>query len=185
MPEPVSTTIFFSHSSKDAVWVEHLRQQALASGVEVYLAEHDVSPGVLLSDKVRAQIERSDAMLVLLTQNSWQSAYVQQEIGLALQAKKLVIPIVTPDAAHLDRGLLVGVEYILLEPEAPQEALAKLSASLTHFVRRRDEEAAHQASVERVATLEQAAAARRQTQLMIAGLVVVFGLVVLAGSPSA
>lgn len=173
MTEPVVTSIFFSHSSKDAAWVEHLRQQAEASGVRTYLAEHDVSPGLLLSDKVTSNIESSDAVLVLLTNNSWQSAYVQQEIGLALHAGKLVIPIVTADAAHLDLGLLAGVEYIALDPEAPQEALAKLSATLTTFARKREAAADRQASLQREA-------ARRQLQFMVAGLAVVFGLLILA-----
>jgi hypothetical protein len=175
MAEPMSTTIFFSHSSKDATWVDHLSRQARASGVETYLAEHDVSPGVQLSDKVRRNIEDSDAVLVLITENSWQSAYVQQEIGLALQAGKLVIPIVSTGAAHVDLGLLAGVEYILLDRSAPQDALARLSATLSEFVRRREAEVDRRVALERDA-------ARRDLRLMMAGMVVVFGLMVLSES---
>ncbi len=73
--------MFFSHSSRDAEWVQRVAAQATAAGVDVYPAEHDVQPGQRLSEKVIGEIERASAMIVLHSSNSLKSVYVQQEIA--------------------------------------------------------------------------------------------------------
>lgn len=156
------TNVFFSHSSKDAVWVGHLAEQAKACGVDVYLAEHDVSVGDQLSTKVRQAIGRSNAVMVLITPNSWQSPFVLHEIGAAVNAGKFVIPVVTPDAASLDMGFLQGLEYIALDPDAPQDAFSRLTHTLTIFASQRE------------------AAARRQAFLAAVAVAALLGLMMLA-----
>lgn len=131
--------VFFSHSNKDAEWVERVAAQAQAAGVDVYLAEHESGAGQLLSDKITAAIEGCDALIVLLSPNSLTSVFVQQEIGVAHHAGKLVIPILMEGVADADLGILTGLEYILLDPEQPQDALLRLSSTLTRLIdRQRD-----------------------------------------------
>jgi len=62
--------------------------------MDVYLAEHDVQAGESLAMKVRSAIRRSDAIVVLLTKSGAASAYVHQEVGVAVEAGRPVIPIV-------------------------------------------------------------------------------------------
>jgi len=128
--------VFFSHSSQDADWVQRVGAQATAAGVEVYLAEHDVSPGRQLSEKVTEAIESSDAVIVLLSKNSLASIYVQQEIGVAHHAGKLVIPILMGEVVGTDLGILNGREYILLDPAMPHDGLSRLSSALTQLIER-------------------------------------------------
>jgi TIR domain len=71
--------------------------QSRAAGVAMYLAEHDITPGQRLSDKVTQAIETCNVVLVLLSKNSLTSVFVQQEIGIAQRAGKLVIPLLMDD----------------------------------------------------------------------------------------
>ena len=128
--EAMAYQAFLSHSSRDRELVERFRDRAGAAGVNVYLAEHDVQTGVVLSKKVQAAIDRSNVVVVLLTPNSHSSAYVQQEVGYAIRAGKLVLPVVEKSVPQSAFAMLEGVEYIVLDFEAPHGAVARLSEQL-------------------------------------------------------
>jgi hypothetical protein len=99
-------------------------------GITPYLAEHDPQPGTRLADKIREAIRASDAVIVLLTTHSVDSPYVQQEIGVALEQDKLVVPVVHPAVAERSRAMLDGIEYISFDFEAPAAGAAALMSSL-------------------------------------------------------
>jgi nucleoside 2-deoxyribosyltransferase len=93
------------------------RDQAAAAGMEVYLAEHDVQPGESLAEKVRKAIRRSDAVVVLLTKSGAASAYVHQEVGVAIEAGKPVIPIVeTGVSVNSCKGRKLRFAFQLADP---------------------------------------------------------------------
>jgi hypothetical protein len=56
-------------------------------GINIYMAERDLQPGTELSDKLKANIDASDALLVLYTAHAATSKEVNWEIGYA-QGKK-------------------------------------------------------------------------------------------------
>ena len=183
--------VFFSHSSQDADWVQRVGAQATAAGVEVYLAEHDVSPGRQLSEKVTEAIEASDAVIVLLSKNSLASIYVQQEIGVAHHAGKLVIPILMGEVVGTDLGILNGREYIPLDPTMPHDGLSRLSSALTQLIERQRQQLEAEAldrlrqqweAQERLR--HQLAEARQRSQqqdLVVAGAVlIVVGLIIIS-----
>lgn len=186
--------VFFSHSSKDADWVERVGAQATAAGVEVYLAEHDVSPGQELSQKVTGALEASDAVIVLLSKNSLASVYVQQEIGVAHHAGKLVIPILMEEIVGTDLGVLTGREYVLLDPAAPHDGLSKLSVALTQLIEQQrrqmiyeaQERLRQQMAAEAEARLRQQLAEmqRRNQQdfLVVGGVLLMVGLIIMSQS---
>jgi len=128
--------IFFSHSNNDRHWCEWLAEDAGSIGVTAYLAEHDQQPGRMLAEKVEANIARSEAVVVLLTDNSANSAYVQQEIGFALAHKKLVIPLVRPGLSDEKLAMLKGLEYIEFDFENPRPARESLAAELGRVAER-------------------------------------------------
>lgn len=119
---------FISHSSKDQPWVDWIAREVESMGVRSYLAQHDPQPGELLSDKVRREIANSDALIVLLTANGYSSPYVQQEIGVAIEQSKLVIPLVHPDLVGAPLAMLAGVEFISFDFGAPPSGSADLLA---------------------------------------------------------
>jgi hypothetical protein len=129
---PSKPKAFLSHATADKAWVTWLAEHARALGVEPYLAEHDHQAGRPLSDKVVEAIESSTAVIVLLTRNGYDSGYVQQEIGVARGARKLVIALV--DIAldpPPDLALLEGVEHVRFDfANATEESTVPLFAAL-------------------------------------------------------
>ncbi len=62
--------IFLSHNTRDRRWCEWLKASAEKMEISVYLAEHDVQPGKRLAQKVSAAIDASEAVVVLISDNS-------------------------------------------------------------------------------------------------------------------
>lgn len=140
----VKPRVFLSHSSGDPGAVHMFRDQAAATGMDVYLAEHDFQPGESLAEKVRRAIRRSDAVVVLLTKSGAASAYVHQEVGVAIEAGKPLIPIVETGVSNL--AMLGGIEYISFNTAQPEGAIRDLTRVLTGLAERmrRDEARARQ-----------------------------------------
>jgi hypothetical protein len=134
---------FLSHSMLDASDVEKLHETITGLGVSVYLAENDPQPGVNLAGKVIAEIKASDAVVVLLAQGGASSPWVQQEIGAAMAAGKLVVPIVQ-EGIDVKMAGLAGLEYIPVDFASPGDAAATVSSALEPLVRRHAEKQAQQ-----------------------------------------
>jgi nucleoside 2-deoxyribosyltransferase len=122
-------TVFVSHSSADREVLEAIKGQC-GPGVELWLAEHDPKPGVRVSEKVHAAIDRSDAVIAFITPAGHSSSYVHQEIGYAIAAKKLVIPVVGTDIRRDQLAMLQGVEFIPFDFNAPSEGKDALLSRL-------------------------------------------------------
>jgi hypothetical protein len=122
--------IFISHSAIDRPWVEWIEQNARGVGIHAYLFEHDPQPGTYISTKVKQQIAECDAVVVLLTASSAQSAYVQQEIGFAEASGKLIIPLMQQGLDPRCLAMLAGREYIPFDFRDPNAGLQPLLASL-------------------------------------------------------
>jgi hypothetical protein len=126
--------VFLSHATADAEHVELVSRQIEALGIDVYLAEHDPKPGTSIVQKVEETLKRSDAVVVLITSTSVNSAYVQQEIGLARAYGKVIVPIIEKGVDRSRLGLLSEVEWLELDLSAPAEAMANVTASLQSLV---------------------------------------------------
>ena len=130
------TQIFLSHSNQDRVLCEWLKQSAARAGIDLYLAEHDVQAGEHLANTIRSAIKGSDAVVVLLSTASVDSSYVNQEIGLALEAEKVIIPLVQPGIDPSRLAMLQGVKYISFDFESPHEGRDELLATLQRLISR-------------------------------------------------
>ncbi len=145
-----------------------------ALGISVYLAEHDPQPGTLLAKKVQAAIRRSHTVIVLITTTSINSAYVQQEIGIAHECRKPIIPIVEKGVDTRQLGILQGVEYLELDLDAPAGTMAKMTASLQPMV-------LNQLSVNlNVTSISQSTKIDPSTAFMLVGLGVLVGVLIAA-----
>lgn len=166
--------VFVSHATKDEAHVALVRQQMEALGISVYLAEHDPQPGTVLAEKVREAIHRSHAVVVLITTASINSAYVQQEVGIAHECGKPIIPVVEKGIDTRQLGILQGVEYLELDLEAPAETMAKITARLQPMVMK-------QLSVNvNVLSISQPAKIDPATAFMLVGLGVLVGVLIAA-----
>lgn len=120
--------LFLSHSTCELDWCKSLKSRAEKElGIKVYLAECDRQPGKELAKKVTDAIDRCDVFLVLITQNSIRSSWVNQEIGYAKRAKKWIIPVI-PDKGGL--GMLEGLEYIKVDFDHPGQGQDQVLAVL-------------------------------------------------------
>ena len=122
---------FLSHSSGDGELVTALDERLRGIGIDLYLAEHDVRPGTPISKKVRDAIERSHAVVVLLTTAAADSAFVQQEIGYALSCDRPVIPLVEARVPRNKLAMLEGREYLELDTKNPERAFRDAERYLT------------------------------------------------------
>jgi hypothetical protein len=114
-------TVFVSHSVKD-LWLVYLLKPWLESrGINVYIAEESPEPGKPLPKKIAEAIDRSDVVLALLTSDGARSQWVHQEIGYAIKAGKLVIPVIEEGVEV--KGFLIGVEYISFRRDNPWLAI--------------------------------------------------------------
>lgn len=129
--------LFLSHATADGQIVDRIQAELTPLGASVYLAEHDNQAGVNVHAKIGDALRASDLVIVLLTQAGFDSRYVQQEIGAALNAGKLVIPLVAGTVARADLGMLQGVEYIVIDQGDPAEAMQRLSGRIANLQRQR------------------------------------------------
>jgi hypothetical protein len=131
--------VFISHSTRDQGLVIALAKLLPKYGLEVVVADWYLSPGQPLADKVLGLIKRADCVLVFLTRDGMRSNWVQQEIGIALDSRKLLIPLVEKGASSRDLAALRGLERIEYDPAWPQQALVKASTYVRDLKLRKEQ----------------------------------------------
>jgi hypothetical protein len=162
--------LFFSHSNRDAEWVHAVNAQLEKLGIAVYLAELDLQPGQPLDQKIQKRIDESDAMIVLLTERAALSPIVREEIGYAIRARKLVVPLVDHAVAKDPSlmGMLNGHEYILFDKDQPQEGLLTLAQWAQAQVHREQQSIIRQQLHRAQLDAEHESNARKQAELQLA-----------------
>ncbi|MFN4219126.1 MAG: toll/interleukin-1 receptor domain-containing protein, partial [Candidatus Bipolaricaulia bacterium] len=103
--------VFISHSTQDQRLVISLSKLLQYLEIQVFVAEWCLSPGARLDTKIKKQIKDADFVVVLLTRNGIRSTWVQQEIGITIDAGKPIIPIVERGTKPNDLAALQGREY--------------------------------------------------------------------------
>lgn len=119
--------VFFSHSVRDNDWVQWITRNVTGPDMKVWLSEYDVQPGQYITSKVERNISDCDCFVVLLTVNSQQSAFVQNEIGFAQAHKKPIVPLAESGIDQTKLGMLTGREYIAFDKRLPYEALREVT----------------------------------------------------------
>jgi len=75
---------FISHSSRDKKFVRQLAADLVANGVNVWLDEQRIRVGDSIPGKVAQGVAESDFFLLVISENSIASAWVQKELNSAL-----------------------------------------------------------------------------------------------------
>jgi hypothetical protein len=75
---------FISHSSKDKRFVRQLAADLVANDVQVWLDEQRIRVGDSIPEKIAQGLAESDFFLIVVSQNSISSAWVQKELNSAL-----------------------------------------------------------------------------------------------------
>ena len=126
-------SVFVSHSMRphDLPLLRGVCDHLSHHGITYYLAERDWRFGEVLPARVENEIKRSDFVLGFITNGGKASAYVNQEITVAMAAKKAVIPVLEKGADV--SGFRVGLDYVELDRHAPQDCATKLSSRLSQL----------------------------------------------------
>ena len=129
----MSFSVFVSHSMRphDLPLLRGVCEHLSHHGITYYLAERDWRFGERLPQRVENEIKRSDCVLGFLTKEGHASDYVNQEIGVAIAAKKPIIPVLEQGADLT--GFRAGLDYVELDRLSPQECATRLTARLNQL----------------------------------------------------
>lgn len=86
--------VFISYSTKDLTIVNHVKKTLANDEIDVFIAEYSTQPGANLSKDIQNAILNCDLFLVIWSENSKTSDWVQQEIGIAKGHDKYILPVV-------------------------------------------------------------------------------------------
>lgn len=120
--------VFVSYSTKDLPLVARVQRVLADASIQVFIAEHTVHPGDSLAAKITTAIESCDLFILLWSRGSKESAWVEQEVGMALGRKKPVLPILLTHGLELP-GFLMGIKYLRAHQDV-EKALAWLKQNV-------------------------------------------------------
>jgi hypothetical protein len=86
--------VFISYSSSDEQLASFMHKHLTDEGVSVFLASLSMAPGQQWSPEVLNALNAAPWVLFLASRAACASAYVQQEVGVAVAGKKQLIPVV-------------------------------------------------------------------------------------------
>lgn len=147
-------SLFISYSSKDETLARRLHADLQAKGVRCWFAPEDMKIG----DKIRARIDEAihlqDKLLLLLSEHSLASAWIEDEVEAAMekerqQQREVLFPVRLDEsvmqttqawAASLRRGRHISDFTNWTDPQAYQQAFERLLRDLKKTDERQDQE---------------------------------------------
>lgn len=117
------TRVFVSHAPENLETVQELVSSVRNLPIDVALAVEEVEPGRARRN-LEGQLRNSDLVVVVLTDESADDYWVNQELGYAVAKGLPIIPVVE-DTAYL-RGYLEGNEGVEYDPGNPEVTVFNL-----------------------------------------------------------
>jgi hypothetical protein len=115
--------IFVSYSTHDLKQVELLRNQLKDTSIEIFVAEHSISPSQELAPTISKSISECDLFVVLWSKNAQESEWVSQEIGKAHALNKKILPLVLSKGLKLP-GFINNLKYLSIYEEKKDPLVA-------------------------------------------------------------
>lgn len=133
----MSYKVFLSYSTKDLELVQHVRSVLQNSSVEVFVAEYSIVPGQPLADTIVAAIKNCNLFILLWSNNSKQSEWVPQEIGIASAAQKTILPVILEPDLQLP-GFISSLKYLPIY-KSPEEAMSWLRTNVFEQAQKKEQ----------------------------------------------
>ncbi|MDJ0676810.1 MAG: TIR domain-containing protein [Calothrix sp. MO_167.B42] len=107
------TQVFLSYADEDRATMEKVRKSLRREGITVWTNLTDIKTGEAFQSAINRGIEQADNLVYLLSPDSINSTYCQQELDLALSYNKRIIPILvrTTDPTQVP-PILKDLQYI-------------------------------------------------------------------------
>jgi hypothetical protein len=121
--------VFISHNSEDCESVRRAAKLLLEAGVKAYTYEQAPQPGIRVSGSIQETIDKCDALIALMSGVGSNFSRVQQEIGCAELAGKLIVPLVERSVDR-KRLAMLRKEYVAFDQKSPYEIIHPLATFL-------------------------------------------------------
>ena len=89
----INPVVFISYSSKDKVDFDKLTRALNEIGFESFIAKEDIKLSELWKNKIIKQLNESDIIIAILSDNFMKSNYCNHELGIAIHRNMLIIPL--------------------------------------------------------------------------------------------
>ncbi|HEX3659629.1 MAG TPA: toll/interleukin-1 receptor domain-containing protein [Pirellulales bacterium] len=97
--------IFISYSSRDLLIAEAIRKSLLEQGVSCWMASENIAPGAAWDEAIVDALEQCRLMLLILSEKSVESWHVCNELRLAVQFGRVIVPLRIADVKPPKRML--------------------------------------------------------------------------------
>ncbi len=88
IPSPASYSCFISYSSQDETFAQQLHSDLTKNGIKTWFAPHDMKIGSKIRQTIHDAISDYDKVLLVLSQNSIQSDWVETEVESGFAKEK-------------------------------------------------------------------------------------------------
>jgi hypothetical protein len=121
-----TSKIFFSYSRMDSVFALRLAKDIRGAGVDIWMDQLDIPAGSRWDVEVENALANASCFLLILSPFSQASENVQDEIAYALDAGKIIIPVILENCTiHFRLRRLKRVDFT----KNYEEGLAQLLAA--------------------------------------------------------
>jgi len=129
--------IFISYSMKDRELVEKLAEEVRPQATPVYW-DKDKEPGQEAWPMITDWIEKADLIVAVITDRAVSRAMaVGNEIGIAKEKGKIIIPLVGAGVDDKDLGCLQGVVHQRVDTDNPGEAIQAVQRTVLAHLQRK------------------------------------------------
>ncbi|MDJ0617332.1 MAG: TIR domain-containing protein, partial [Calothrix sp. MO_192.B10] len=116
------TEVFLSYADEDRETMEKIRRSLRREGITVWTNLTDIQTGEAFNSAINRGIEQADNMVYLLSPDSVNSTYCQQELDLAVSLNKRIIPILVRETEEMQvPSALRYLHYIDLTDNLKEE----------------------------------------------------------------
>ncbi|MDJ0736839.1 MAG: TIR domain-containing protein [Nostocaceae cyanobacterium] len=95
------TEVFLSYADEDRGTMEKIRRSLRREGITVWTNTTDIQTGEEFTEAINRGIEQADNVVYLLSPDSVNSTYCQQELDLGLSLNKRIIPILVRETQEM------------------------------------------------------------------------------------
>ena len=100
--------VFISHSTQDAYPAEAVKTKLREAGIDVWVDQDNLNAGDEWRREIDIRIANADALVLILSPNSYQAPYVIYEWAFALGQGKKIIPLLLNDDEQIIPSRLTG-----------------------------------------------------------------------------
>ncbi|MGK7904707.1 MAG: TIR domain-containing protein [Hormoscilla sp.] len=116
------TQVFLSYADEDRATMEKIRNSLRREGITVWTNTTDIQTGEAFTEAINRGIEQADNLVYLLSPDSINSTYCQQELDLAVELNKRIIPVLVRSTDPTQElTVLRDLQYIDLTDNVKEE----------------------------------------------------------------